>query len=430
MVKDMPSGSDLQSLWNRWKKYTEEDEDEESWWKISTIDAHTEGEPLRIIFGGNNSNGCLPDLAGPHILDRRQQAMQPYIDNRIRKLLMWEPRGHADMYGCWIVPPNDKKNKNCDEDNDNDNEETAHFGVLFLHNEGYSSMCGHGIIAVTKVALEMGLVPINNDTTSQQEVRIDAPAGRIVAYPTIVEKRGRRQVVSKVSFDNVVSFVVALDQSIHVDGIGQVTYDLAFGGAYYAYVSADQAVFAGSGAGDDDDTQSPSPSLDLTTRNATQLIYLGRQIKQAIMKKVKLQHPQHEDLSFLYGTIFVGAAHNKQANNHSRNVCIFADGEVDRSPTGTGVSGRAAIEYQRGNIRSGEVITIESILGTTFSVQVMREEAVEVAAAGGVEDNKKSNTNTPLLGIVPRVTGTAYITGKHEFVLDPEDNLPEGFLVR
>jgi proline racemase len=177
------------------------------WIRITTVDAHTEGEPLRVILAG------YPELPGSTILARRAGAREQY--DYLRTALMWEPRGHADMYGCLIVPP-----ERADSD----------FGVLFLHNEGYSTMCGHGIIAVTTVLYELGAIDAATNT-----VRIDAPAGQITARPHIEDGR-----VHSVSFLNVPSYAAGLDCEVEVPGLGTIRYDLGFGGAYYAYVDVAQ----------------------------------------------------------------------------------------------------------------------------------------------------------------------------------------------
>ncbi len=179
----------------------------DEWPTITTIDAHTEGEPLRVVVSG------YPALQGETILARRRHA-KAHLDH-LRTALMWEPRGHADMYGCLVTAPVTPE---------------ADFGVLFLHNEGYSTMCGHGIIAVTKVVLEAGLLPLHAPET---RVRIDTPAGLVTAFGRVQDGR-----VASVYFHNVPSFVVALDESVEVPGLGTVRYDLAFGGAFYAYVQA------------------------------------------------------------------------------------------------------------------------------------------------------------------------------------------------
>jgi proline racemase len=334
------------------------------WQRITTIDAHTAGEPLRIITNG------FPELPGNTILEKRQYARQHY--DHLRRTLMFEPRGHADMYGCILVPP-------VTPDGD--------VGVLFMHNEGFSTMCGHGIIGLVKVGVETRHFPVNG---SQSVVKIDTPAGRVTATAHL--KDGK---VERVSFLNVPSFLLAREVSVDVDGLGKVTYDLAFGGAFYAYVDAD------------------SVGVELTPENQRQLIDVGMRIKRAVMATHTIQHPDPNadaDLNSLYGTIFVKLTPNGEA--HSRNVCIFAEGEVDRNPTGTGVSGRLAIHHAKGEIGS-ETIIIESILGTSFSGRV-----VETTQIGAV------------VGIIPEVSGTAYITGRHEFLIDPDDPLSGGFILR
>ena len=332
------------------------------WLRITTIDAHTAGEPFRVITGG------FPDLPGDTILARRRYA-QDHLEH-LRTALMWEPRGHADMYGCIVTPAVSAE---------------ADLGVLFMHNEGYSTMCGHGIIGLVKVALETGLLPSKAPETV---VRIDTPAGLVTAYAQVSDGR-----VQRVAFHNVPSFVLDLDAVVEVPGLGRVRYDLAFGGAYYAYVQAEDA------------------GVDLTPAGYRGLIEKGVAIKQAVMASRPIPHPFEKDLSFLYGTIFIGEA--LAEGNHSRNVCIFAKGEVDRCPTGTGVGGRLAIHLARGEVSMGERIEIESILGTTFSGQV-----VERAIFG------------PHPAVIPEVEGAAYITGRSEFWIDPGDPLQEGFILR
>ncbi len=272
------------------------------WLSITTIDAHTAGEPLRIFTGG------LPAIPGETILAKRAYAKQ-HLDH-LRRATLWEPRGHADMYGAILTEPTTPD---------------GHLGVLFLHNEGFSTMCGHGIIGLTQVGLETGLLTAEQmeiHADGRVEIRIDAPAGRVTAFA----RRDAAGRVREVYFHNVPSFVYALDQTITVPGLGQVRYDVAYGGAFYAYCRADEL------------------GLELTPAAFRQLIDVGMRIKHAVMESLPLHHPVEADLGFLYGTIIVGAAENPA--HHSRNVCIFADGEVDRSPTGTGVSGRAALHFR------------------------------------------------------------------------------------
>jgi trans-L-3-hydroxyproline dehydratase len=334
------------------------------WFRITTLDAHTCGEPLRIVIAG------FPEICGQSILAQRAYAKEKL--DHLRKVLMWEPRGHADMYGCLIVPPETPD---------------ADFGILFTHNEGYSSMCGHGIIAAVTALIDTGALPA---TAPSCVVKIDAPAGRIVATAELHEGK-----VAHVSFDNVPSFVVELDAKVHIPEIGSVVYDLAFGGAFYAYVRGDQF----------------NPPLRCLESEYSRMIDLGCRIKREIVQSRPISHPSHGDLGFLYGTIFTAPA--QDSANHSRNCCVFAEGEVDRSPTGTGVAGRAAIHHARGELRSGERIRIESFLGTCMDVEVVRE-----------------TTFGPYEAVVPRVSGTAFLTGRNEFWVNPADPLKYGFLVR
>lgn len=330
------------------------------WAKITTIDAHTAGEPLRVITGG------FPDLPGDTILAKRQYARENY--DHLRRALMWEPRGHADMYGCILTPPTTPG---------------ADVGVLFLHNEGYSTMCGHGIIGLVKVGIETGMLPV------KEHIEIDTPAGRVSARAHL-----RGGTVERVSFLNVPSFLLAADLQVDVPGMGTVTCDIAFGGAFYAYVDADAV------------------GVTLAPENYRGMIDAGMRIKRAVMEQYTIIHPDGAaDLNFLYGTIFVKLLPDSAI--HSRNVCIFAEGEVDRCPTGTGVSGRLAIHHHRGEIQPGETITIESIIATQFTGRVVKVTQVQGIPA-----------------IIPEVSGTAYITGRNEFWIDPDDPLREGFFLR
>lgn len=328
--------------------------------RITTVEMHTGGEPLRVFTSG------LPELPGETVLEKRRYFREHY--DHIRMATMWEPRGHADMYGAVITPSRD-----------------ADLDVFFLHNEGYSTMCGHAIIAITTLAFDTGLIARTGD---RRELTLNVPAGRIHAAAVMSGDR-----VKAVSFRNVPSFVYQREQRIEVPGIGSVQFDIAYGGAFYAIVDA------------------PPLGLELQPREFNRLIDLGRRIKQAVMESRRIEHPFEADLGFLYGTIFTGPA--LDASHHSRNVCIFADGEVDRSPTGSGVSARAALHYARGELALNGPITIESILGSTMTVR-----AVEATQFG------------PHPAIVPEVSGTAHITGRNELFLDPDDSLGQGFIFR
>ncbi|SDD68661.1 proline racemase [Pricia antarctica] len=335
-----------------------------NWIQIKTIDMHTGGEPLRVIVEG------FPELQGNSVLEYRRYCKANF--DHLRTALMFEPRGHADMYGCILTPPND---------NDGD------FGVIFLHNEGYSTMCGHAIIALSTLAVEMGWIDVQE---GENFLKIDTPCGRITSFANVHEGK-----VTGVRFHGVPSFVVGLDRTLEVENLGKVTYDLAYGGAFYAYVDMVKNHF----------------NFDLTPNSYRTLISAGMDIKRAVMQQDReIIHPFEDDLSFLYGTIFIGdSAH---PNIDSRNVCIFAEGEVDRCPTGSGVSGRMAIHRARKEIEIGETLAIESITGSVFKGSVVSE-----ADYG------------PFRSVIPQVEGSAYITGVHTFLIDPKDPTKDGFIL-
>jgi proline racemase len=328
----------------------------EHWTRITTIDMHAGGEPLRVIVAG------LPAIEGRTVLEKRRYFRDHY--DHLRTGLMWEPRGHADMYGAVITPSAD-----------------ADFDVFFLHNEGYSTMCGHAIIALTKLVVETGLA-------DKHEITFNVPAGKIFARAAV--SKGK---VTESSFRNVPSFLYLRDQHVEVEGIGPVEFDVAYGGAFYAFVDAQ------------------SVGLQLTPEHFDHVIDYGRRIKRAVVNQFRIEHPFEQDLSFLYGTIFTAPA--LYETHHSRNACIFAEGELDRSATGSGVSARAALHFARGELGINERVTIESIVGSTMSVEV-----VDVTKFGSYD------------AVIPEVSGTASITGRNEFYFDPEDPFRKGFIFR
>ena len=334
----------------------------EDWTRIETVDAHTGGEPLRLITGG------FPALAGDSILEKRRYLREHHDD--LRTALLWEPRGHTDMYGAVLTEP---------ETEDGD------FGVLFLTNEGYSSMCGHGIIALGEMLIEADVIDAD---PPEEIIRFDTPAGRVTARASVADGR-----VESVAFENVPSFVAELDGRVDVPDLGTVEFDLAYGGAFYAYVDADQV------------------DLQLTPENAGEISRVGMQIKRAVAESTAIEHPFEDDLSFLYGTIFRGPSEEPDCD--SRNVCVFADGQIDRSPTGTGVSGRLAINHARGKLGVGEAVVVESVIGTQFVGRIVE------STTYGDDD-----------AVVPEIRGTAHIVGRNEFVIDPEDPLRDGFFLQ
>jgi proline racemase len=308
--------------------------------EVTTTDYHTAGEPFRIVTGG------VPEIPGATVAERRVNATAEPVD-AVRRLLCHEPRGHADMYGCFVVAPDD---------------DGADLGVLFWHKDGYSTACGHGTIALGAWAVETGRV-------DGPEVVIDVPSGRVTA----------RVHDGEVTFRNVPAHVVARG----VEAAG-ARVDVAFGGAIYASVPA--AAFG----------------LTVTAPCLPELIAAGRAVKAALQGTEVARHPGDDRLSGIYGTIL----YEEIAPGHQRNVTVFADGEVDRSPCGSGTSARLALLHADGI--TGE-LRHDSIVGTSFRAQVVEE--LEA-------------------GVVTEVTGSAFRTGEHRFVLDPRDELGTGFVLR
>jgi len=321
---------------------------------ISTIDYHTAGEPFRIVRGG------VPPLQGTTILEKRQYA-RDHLDH-IRKLLVFEPRGHADMYGGFVTEPENSG---------------AQLGVVFFHNAGYSTACGHGTIALVTWAIETGHIAAEEPETM---VVLDVPSGRLRAVATVAEGK-----VRAVRFRNVPSFVCAERLPLRI-GPRTIVADVAFGGAFYAIVEAE--------------------GLGLTVEPAflPRFIELGREIKAQLESSREIVHPVTTELRDVYGVIFT------QGN---RNVTVFADGEVDRSPCGSGTSARLALLDLRGELTRGATLMHESIIGSRFAGRVVGDDRVGEFRA-----------------VLTEVEGSAFQTGTHQFILDPDDPIGTGFLLR
>jgi trans-L-3-hydroxyproline dehydratase len=328
----------------------------------STIECHTAGEPLRIVTSG------VPFIPGATILEKRRW-VQEHLDH-VRHALMHEPRGHADMYGCYVTPPVTPQ---------------ADLGVIFMHNEGYSTMCGHGVIALAAVAVSTGMVPA---TSPETRVGMDTPAGFVEAF---VEWNGKQ--AGRTRFLNVPSFLYRRDLTVETPGFGDLTVDVAFGGAFYAYLDAEQA------------------GLTVSPRDYRALIQLGDEVKHAVEAAIEVVHPLEPELRGVYGTIIAGPPSAPGADQ--ANVCVFADREVDRSPTGTGTAGRVAQLHARGLLPFGETLVNESIIGTRFTGKVVAETSLGDFPA-----------------VVPEVAGRGYIVGFSQWVVEPDDPVAEGFFLR
>jgi proline racemase len=328
---------------------------------VTTVDYHTAGEPFRIVTGGVDA------IPGATILDKRRHAQEQLDD--VRALLVNEPRGHADMYGCFVTEPV---------------AEGSDLGVLFFHNAGFSTACGHGTIALATYAIEQGLLAASGP---EVELRIDVPSGTLPVTASIRDGQ-----VERVRFRNVPSFVHLEDVEVTTSR-GDLVVDIAFGGAFYATLSADAA------------------GLDVAPGDLPALIELGREIKRAVEDRHEIVHPDEPELRGVYGVIFFADEGGDPLVQ--RNVAVFADGEVDRSPCGSGTSARLAVLHRQGRLTVGDALVHRSIVGTEFEGAIVEETAVAGRPA-----------------VVTEVTGTAHLTGRHEFVLEPDDPLGAGFLLR
>ncbi len=330
---------------------------------IRTTDYHTGGEPFRIVTGG------VPDLEGRTVLERRRWA-NDHLDD-VRRLLVNEPRGHADMYGCFVTPPDD---------------EWADLGVVFFHNDGYSTACGHGTIALVTWAIDSGRIKPVPDSRSVA-VTVDVPSGRLACTAQLGDD-GR---VEAVRFRNVPSFVLARDVPVRTTR-GIVTLDIAFGGAFYG--TLDIAMIE----------RRIEPSV------LPDLIALQRELRPSLERAVRVVHPDQPELAGIYGVIFWESI----ADREQRNVTVFADGEIDRSPCGSGTSARLAILHARGQLATGDRFRHRSIVDSVFESWVV----ADGPSIGGHPS------------VVTEVEGSAFRTGESMFSLDPRDPLGTGFLLR
>ncbi len=374
--------------------------------RIETIDAHTAGEPLRLIVAG------FPSVEGATILEQREFVRANY--DHLRRALMLEPRGHADMYGALLTTPEHPG---------------SHAGVLFMHNEGYSTMCGHGVIAVTTIAIERNLILLPREADGTVRLTLDSPAGPIYATAVLDDVgrgfsddvgRGFSPAVKSVSFRNVPSFVLHAAVPVIVNG-REVRADVAFGGAFYAIVDSE------------------AMGIPIVPARLPELRKAGMEIKHAIEKAMTIEHPLEPQLHGIYGTIFTGPPSDDTAD--LRNVTIFADAEVDRSPCGTGTAavmavlaamglldtpgahGARATEPGRGaepHVKTEQVFTHESIIGTRFRGRVVGTTTLSTS-------NLQLPTSNEIEAIIPEIEGSAYITGENTFLIDARDPLKHGF---
>lgn len=330
---------------------------------LTVIDMHTGGEPLRIITSG------YPELPRGTILEKRAY-VRDHLDH-LRKILMFEPRGHSDMYGALLVEPDLPG---------------ADLAVLFMHNEGYSTMCGHAIIALGRYAVDQGLVAPEGDRAI---VNIECPCGMVRAEVSIRDGKA-----ADVSFESVPSFLFASDQQLTLENRGRISFDIAYGGAFYALADARQF------------------GLEFGRDPVSAFVEAADQLTRAVQAAIPLSHPDAEDLAFLYGSILTDGD-DACSERPTRNICVFAERQVDRSPTGSGVTARLAAMQARDQIVAGQTRIFESIIGSRFSGSV-----ASVTTCG------------PHPAITALVSGRAFYAGKAEFIVEEDDPLAAGFLVR
>ncbi|MCI0431271.1 MAG: proline racemase family protein [Rhodospirillales bacterium] len=330
--------------------------------RIETVEMHTGGEPVRLVVDG------FPEILGETILDKRRYARERL--DHLRRLLIFEPRGHFDMYGAIPVAPDHPE---------------ADLAVLFIHNEGFSTMCGHAVIALGRWAVDQGLVPAVEPETV---VKIQCPCGLVRAKVAVEQGRAGR-----VRFESVPSFAFALERAVEIPGLGRVTVDIGYGGAFYTILPA------------------ASFGLDLRRSPVRALTDAADRVTQAAKAQVPLEHPDHADLAFLYGTTLTDGGDG--AEEPSANVCVFAEREVDRSPTGSGVTARMAVQHAKGLVRLGEERRFASVTDAIFTGRVVATTRVGRFPAVTVE-----------------VGGRAYYTGRASFTAEADDPLGAGFLLR
>ncbi|QCX34743.1 proline racemase [Caloramator sp. E03] len=326
---------------------------------INAVDSHTMGEPTRIVVGG------VPVIPGDTMPEKKAY-LEKNLDH-IRTAIMHEPRGHKDMFGSIITQPTNKE---------------ADLGIIFMDGGGYLNMCGHGSIGALTVAVELGMVEVKEPFT---EVVLEAPAGLVKGKVKVEDGKAK-----EVSIVNVPSFLYKHDVEVDVPEVGKLTIDISFGGSFFALV------------------KSSDLGIDICPENAQKLCDVGMKILKAVNEQVKVEHPTLKHIKSVDLVEIYGPAKNPKAN--LQNVVVFGQGQVDRSPCGTGTSAKIATLYAKGELKMNEEFVYESITGTMFKGKVVGE-------------TKVGDYNA----IIPEITGSAYITGFNQFIIDPEDPLKYGF---
>lgn len=325
---------------------------------IFTVESHTEGEPLRLVVGG------FPNIRGASMPEKRAYFMEHY--DYLRKALMQEPRGHKDMFGAVLTQPTMPE---------------ADIGVIFMHGGGYNNMCGHGTIATNTILVETGMVPVQEPVTT---IKMEAPAGLVTVHVNVENGKAKG-----VSFENVPAFLYKRDVVVDVPGYGKVTIDVSFGGSFFAIVKAADL------------------GIDICPENASKLVDAGMAIVNAANQQIEIVHPELPHITTIDLCEIYGPAKSPDAD--LQNIVIF-DGQIDRSPCGTGTSAKLATLWTKGELALGEKFVYESVIQTKFVGRALRETTVG-----------------PYKAIIPEVTGSAYITGHAQYMIDEEDPVKYGF---
>ena len=327
---------------------------------IKAIDSHTMGEPTRVIYDG------FPELPGDTMMQKKEYLTAHY--DHLRSALMLEPRGHRDMFGALMTEPV---------------HEEADFGVIFMESGGCLNMCGHGSIGTAAVIVETGMIPVTEPYT---DVVLDAPSGLIRARVHVVD--GKAQ---EVSILNVPSFLYLERQRLSLPEWGEICFDISFGGSFFALINAEEI------------------GLRLEADNIDRIEALGMKLLTEINRTISVKHPTL-DIKTVDLVEFYSHTDTEKAN--MKNCVVFGDGQIDRSPCGTGTSAKIASLYARGQQKLGEEFVYESITGSLFRAVAMEETEV-----GGYK------------AIIPQITGSAYLTGISQWILDERDPQEYGFLL-
>ena len=327
---------------------------------IKAIDSHTMGEPTRVIYDG------FPELPGNTMMEKKEYLIRHY--DHLRSALMLEPRGHRDMFGALLTEPV---------------HEEADFGVIFMESGGCLNMCGHGSIGTAAVIVETGMLPVTEPYT---DVVLDAPSGLIRARVHVVD--GKAQ---EVSILNVPSFLYLERQRVSLPEWGEIRFDISFGGSFFALINAEEI------------------GLRLEADNIDRIEALGMKLLTEINRTISVKHPTL-DIKTVDLVEFYSHTDTEKAN--MKNCVVFGDGQIDRSPCGTGTSAKIASLYARGQQKLGEEFVYESITGSLFRAVAMEETEV-----GGYK------------AIIPQITGSAYLTGISQWILDERDPQEYGFLL-